>query len=108
MDLGAKQTLLIMSVNVGGSREALEWALGQDCAVLMIQEHMMLGNTLKGIMNKAKWRGWTGVWEEALTRGKQSRSGCIATVPIFRTTLGKEGRRHRVVVPWLRGWRYTS
>ena len=106
--LGAKQTLVIMSVNVGGSREALEWALEQDCAVLMIQEHRMLGNALHGIMNKAKWKGWTGVWEGAQARGKQSRSGRIATlvrspVPIHRAKVGKEGRWHKVVVPWLNG-----
>ena len=68
----------------------------------------MLDNTLKGVVNKAKWKGWAGVWEEALTRGKQSRSGGITTlvkspVPIFRTIVGKEGRWHRVVVPWRNG-----
>ena len=59
-------------------------------------------------MNQAKWRGWTGVWEEASTKGKQSRSGGIATlvrapVPIFRTNVGKEGRWHRVTIPWIKG-----
>ena len=68
----------------------------------------MLGNASKGVMRKAKRKGWAGVWEEAQPRGKQGRSGGIATlvrapVPIFRTPVGKEGRWHSVVVPWLNG-----
>ena len=73
--LRGKEHLLVLSVNVAGSREAIEWALEQDCSVLMIQEHRMLGNTLKGIMNQAKWKGRTGVWGATRTKGKQSRSG---------------------------------
>ncbi len=77
----------ILSVNVGGSREALHWALEQEVAVLLIQEHRMLGNPMKGAMKKAKWMGWAGVWEEAHTTGKQSRSGGLATLVRAPTTL---------------------
>ena len=48
----------ILSVNVGGSREALDWALEQEVDVLLIQEHRMLGNPMKGAMKKARWLGW--------------------------------------------------
>ena len=46
--LRGKGHILVLSVNVGGSREAIEWALGQDCNVLLIQEHRMLGNPHQG------------------------------------------------------------
>ena len=58
--LHGKDALLILSVNVGGSREVVEWALEQDCTILRIQEHRVMGNALKGVMHKAAWKGWTG------------------------------------------------
>ena len=67
--LQGKAHMLILSVNVGGGREALEWALGHDCIVLLIQEHRMLGNPVKGMMNQAKWMGLDG----GLGRGKYKR-----------------------------------
>ena len=59
-------------------------------------------------MKKAKWMGWAGVWEEAHTTGKQSRSGGLATLvraptTPYRMTVGSKQRWHRVVVPWKKG-----
>jgi hypothetical protein len=98
----------ILSVNLGGSREALGWALEQEVDILIVQEHRMIGRTLEGAMKQAQWQGWTGVWEEAETSGKQSRSGGLATLvraPArgYRMKVGKRRRWHRVLIPWRKG-----
>ncbi len=69
------QQVTLMTSNVGGSREALAWALEQEVEVLLIQEHRMLGQVLQGAMSQARWKGWAGVWEPAQTSGRQSRIG---------------------------------
>ena len=60
---------------------------------------------MQGAMKKAKWMGWAGVWEEAATAGKQSRSGGLATLARalaapYRMKVGSNKRWHRVLVPW--------
>ena len=99
----------IFSVNVGGSREALAWALGQEVDILMVQEHRMIGRTMEGAMKQAQWKGWAGVWEEAETSGKQSRSGGTATLvkaPArgYRMTVGRRRRWRRVIIPRRKSW----
>ena len=41
-------TLRVLCVSVGGSREALSWALEQNCSVFMAHEHRVLGTAMRG------------------------------------------------------------
>ena len=78
--LNSKQHIKILTINTGGSREALEWALEQDVQILMIQEHRLLEGPLASAQVKAISKGWQGVWQAAMSTGKHGRSGGVSTL----------------------------
>ena len=105
--LDSKNRIQILTVNTGGGREALDWALEQDVQILMIQEHVLEEGPLANAQVKATNKGWQGVWQPALNTGKHGRSGGVATLvrqPVLMILGGGDynHRWHSVMVQWTR------
>lgn len=77
--LGSTRAHMVMTLNVGGSREALINAMDVDARILLIQEHRIAGLGLPGIQGLAMSKGWHGVWDAATTNGI-GRSGGTAVL----------------------------
>jgi exonuclease III len=71
---------LIVSCNVGGSRDALNMIMGLSCQVLLVQEHRVDGAGLPGLQALAASKGWHGVWDQADSKAKHGRSGGTAVL----------------------------
>ena len=63
--LDTKKGLKILTVNTGGSKEAVGWALEQTADVIMIQEHRLFDGALASAQLNSISKGWQGVWEQA-------------------------------------------
>jgi hypothetical protein len=74
--LGGHLDHLILSCNVGGSRDALVSFMSSDCQVLLVQEHRINGPGLPGMQALAARMGWHGVWDAAVQRWKVRRNCC--------------------------------
>jgi len=75
--------LKIVTANVNGSREAIDWlCCNSEADVLLIQEHKLNTNDVPAAYKKALFNGWRGVWTPAKTTSqhKLSRSGGLATL----------------------------
>lgn len=71
---GALKQQAVLTISVGGSREALTLAMETDAEILLIQEHRIAGPGLPGIQGLAMGKGWRGVWDAAQANGN-GRSG---------------------------------
>ena len=76
--LGGARDHEIYSLNLNGSREALQAAFGLSAAVLMLQEHRLAAADLAGIQAAASQAGWHGVWDPCTNTLLRGRSGGTA------------------------------
>lgn len=102
--LGSSHARVVMTLNVGGSREALIAAMETEAHVLVFQEHRVAGPGLPGLQGVDMEKGWHGVWDAAWANGN-GRSGGTAVlvrrpVHIFRG--GRLDRGTKAVVSWTR------
>ena len=68
----------VMTINIGGGRRALEWALEQDVHIILIQEHRGTKEKVAAYQMLAARYKWNGVWTEALETSYLGRSGGVA------------------------------
>ena len=68
----------ILTMNVGGSRDAIKWAIEQDVQFVLLQEHRQRGGTLAGAQVMCRAAGWNGLWTEAQQTGPHGFSGGVA------------------------------
>ena len=78
--LGGNLDHTILSLNVGGSRDAIELAFQSNCDVILLQEHRLLGPELEGIQNLGNKYRWHGVWDSAHKTKARGRSGGTAVL----------------------------
>ena len=96
-----------MTVNMGGSRLALEWALQQEIHILLIQEHKGTKEKVAAYQTLAIKHKWNGVWTPALETSATGRSGGVAILardPIL-VVKGNGDYDHRwvsAVIPYTR------
>lgn len=64
-----------MTINVGGSREALINAMETDARILLIHEHRVAGTGLQGLQGTAMGKGWHGVWDATTANGNGRNGG---------------------------------
>ena len=76
--LSGKHSHIVVTLNIGGSREALCNALLLPHPIILIQEHRTLGASIPGLQNLVAAFGWHGVWDPATTDHKHGRSGGTA------------------------------
>ena len=72
------QTWTVLTLNVGGSRDAIKWAIAQDTHFILLQEHRQCGGTLAGTQVMCRAAGWNGLWTEAQQTGPHGFSGGVA------------------------------
>ena len=101
--------LRVVTANVGGSREAIDWLCSLTVAVLLIKEHKLDRQQINSQAKRCLAKGWHGVWTQAAKPGEHHmpKSGGLAVlVPKhILITQGSEQHTHRylrVTVPWTR------
>ena len=102
---GCKREAKILTVNVGGSKEALANALQADAHILLLQEHRLLGADIPGAQALASKVGWHGVWDEATKTFAKGRSGGTAVLARQPLTIHRGPRVKRATlaaVAWTR------
>lgn len=85
---GSGRPHIVLTVIVGGSREAVIHAMDSKAQDIFIQEHRIAGPCMVGIQAAAMAKGWHGMWDLAEASGP-GRSGGTAVlvrrpVHIFR------------------------
>lgn len=102
--LGSTHAHLVMTINIGGSREALVNAMDTDAWVLLVQKHRVAGPGLPGIQGIAMGKGWHGVYDAAKANGN-GRSGGTAVLVRRPVQIMRGGRLYRgtiAVISWTR------
>lgn len=102
--LGSAHSHLVMTLNVGGSREALINAMDTEARVLLIQEQKIASPGLPGIQGLAMGKGWHRVWDAAKANGN-GRSGGTAVLVRRPGQIVRGGRIDRgtvAIVSWTR------
>lgn len=94
----------ILTLNVGGSREALILVMETDVDLLLFQEHRIAGPHLPGIQGLAMGKGWYGVWGAATSNGNGRSCGMavLARRPVQIMRGGRMRRGTIAVIAWPR------
>ena len=103
--LRGKDTHTVTTINLGGSREALNNALEIDANVLLIQEHRLLGPELQCAQAMATKAGWNGIWDPAQKTPAKGRSGGTAVLVRSPVQIHRGPRLSRMtvaIIPWTR------
>lgn len=89
--LGTLTQHAVLTLNVGGSKEALILKMETDADILLIQEHRIARPSLPSIQGMAMRKGWHGVWGAATANAKGRIGG--TTVLVRRPTQILRGGR---------------
>ena len=103
--LGGKREATVLTINVGGSREALGNAFQAKAHILLIQEHRLTGPDIPGMQGLAAMAGWHGVWDEAVKTFAKGRSGGTAVLVRKPLIIHRGPKVHRgtlAAVAWTR------
>ena len=103
--MGGHTSHLIHTINLGGSREALQHALQLPGQVLLLQEHRHSGPALPALQGLARQAGWHGIWVAATTHKHCGRSGgmsVLVRIPLQVHRGAELAKCTAAIVPWSR------
>jgi len=90
--------LRILTVNVGGAREAIHWSAMQEVDILLIQEHRLLGPQAATWKARLRGWGWGSVWSPAVRTQRGGISGGVAVAARGMLLIGPTGRTSERIV----------